>query len=70
MLKVEAYAVTTGQALDEMIIAIYFLTEKDRAEAHASRIDGNVRVLKGMQGLSLRKLYNDNPRGWEPRPYL
>lgn len=53
MLQTEAYAVTYGEGLDEHIIAIYFLTEEDRAEAHAGRIDGRVRPLKGMQGKAL-----------------
>ncbi len=69
MIKTEAYAVTLGKKLDEKIIAIYFLTEKDRAEAHATRIDGEVRALKGMQGKSLYRLYSNDPRGWEPRTY-
>lgn len=69
MLQTEAYAVTYGEGLDEHIIAIYFLTEEDRAEAHAGRIDGRVRPLKGMQGKALCRLYSKNPRGWKPRPY-
>lgn len=69
MLRTEAYAVTRGQGLDESIVAVYFLTEKDRAEVHADRIDGKVRALKGMQGKSLYRLYSNDPRGWKPRPY-
>jgi hypothetical protein len=69
MLRTEAYAVTQGQGLEEIIVAIYFLTEKDRAEVHAGRIAGKVRDLKGMQGKSLYRLYSNNPRGWKPRPY-
>lgn len=70
MLQTEAYAVTTGKGLDESIVAVYFLTERDRAETHAGRIDGQVRSLKGMQGKSLYKLYTNNPRGWKPRLYI
>lgn len=70
MLQVEAYAVTLGDGIDEKIVAVYFLTDKDRAETHAAHIDGNVRSLRGMQGKSLLRIFTNDPRGWVPRLYL